>query len=109
MENHKQVSHSGSRQREERLPAQLPVEVGNVRGITRNVSATGILMELDLHPQIGSALDFRIDLETPSGVIKMVCQGEVVRLEDTNNGKLSVAVKILKQEIQTPNTDASND
>ena len=87
---------------------QLPVRVGAELGTTRNISATGILMELDIQPQVGSALEFRIELETPSGVIQMVCQGEVVRIEDQQNGKQGVAVKILKQEIQAPASQAVN-
>ena len=108
MENPKQVTNTSERKREERVSAQVPVQVGAARGTTRNISATGILMELDLQPQVGSALEFRIELQTPSGVIQMLCEGEVVRVEDHQNGKQGVAVKILKQEIQTPNRQAAN-
>jgi len=40
-----------------------------------------------------------VQLDTPGGMINLVCQGEVVRLEK-RDGKLGIAAKIISQTLQ---------
>jgi len=82
-----------------RIPSRLVVVENGKKGITRDISATGVFFEMDTHHQAGSAIQFHIELDTPGGKLKLVCEGEVVRVEDLN-GKVGVAAKILKQEIK---------
>ena len=87
------------RQGAPRIPSNLVVVENGKKGITRDVSATGIFFEIDAKHEAGSAIQFQIELDTPGGKLMLMCEGEVVRVEDLN-GKVGIAAKILKQEIK---------
>jgi Tfp pilus assembly protein PilZ len=84
---------STEQRREERVAAELPVELGSAQGITKNVSATGIFFETDTAYSIGGTVDFAVELATPGGKMKMRCRGEIVRIEP-REARVGVAVKI---------------
>lgn len=87
------------RQGAARIPSQLVVVESGKKGLTRDISATGVYFEIDTKHEAGSAIQFHIELDTPGGKLKLVCEGEVVRVEDLN-GMVGIAAKILKQEIK---------
>jgi hypothetical protein len=68
-------------------------------GVTKNISATGIFFEADTKQEQGSVISFWVELDTPGGKLKLVCEGEIVRVED-GDGKTRVATKIISQDME---------
>jgi hypothetical protein len=68
---------------------------------TRDVSYRGLYFLADSKFEIGSEIDFVITLPqqvTQSGDVNIRCQGEVVRIEPTENGRVGIAAKIARYE-----------
>jgi hypothetical protein len=84
-----------------RFPVKLPVAVKSELGVqsaeTQNVSANGVLFEVDADMPIGSAVDFTISL--PADVVgadsdvRVDCRGRVVR-SFADGGRRGVGVVI---------------
>ena len=85
---------------DERISSQFPIQVNGVHGNTRDISASGIYFEIDENNDVGSKIQFSVQLDTPGGVINLVCEGEVIRLEK-RDGKLGIAAKILSQTLKS--------
>lgn len=83
------------KRREERIDTALPVELDGAKGITKNVSATGIFFETDVAYSVGSAVNFAVELATPGGNMTMQCRGEIVRIEP-HDARIGVGVKIVE-------------
>ena len=77
----------------DRFTSALPVEIGGVQGLTRNISATGIYFETEAAQMPGSRVNFTVEMNTRGMKIKLVCQGKVVRVD--HNGRVSgIAAKL---------------
>jgi hypothetical protein len=87
--------------REERVPTELPVELGGGNGIARDVSASGIFIETDASYGTGSPISFAVELETPGGRITLNCRGQIVRIEH-RGGRLGIGVRIDESSLATP-------
>ena len=87
-----------NRWREDRVEAVLPVFVNNKQGLTKDINSTGLFFEITEEHNPGSKINLEIEINTSEGLIKLLCQGEVVRVEK-KDGKLGVGAKILIQEI----------
>ncbi len=93
-----------------REPLALPVRLqSGEKGVTQNISASGVMFELDRVQQIGSVVDFEIHLDTPDGPVKLVAHGKVVRV--TEQGKRTgVAVQLVDSRLEPgefqPHTNA---
>lgn len=85
--------------RSERVPTELPVDLGTAKGTTRDVSATGIFFETDASYRFGSSISFAVELDTPAGKMLMKCQGEIVRIEPRLE-RVGVAVKITESKLE---------
>jgi hypothetical protein len=82
-----------------RFPLSLPVVLSTVSGevsaLTRNVSASGVLFELDKELEVG--LDIRFSLRMPGQVlgssrdVLVECEGRVVRCSIINTHYLAAA------------------
>ena len=59
-------------------------------------------MELDESYVPGSTISFSLELDTNGEKIVFICDAEVVRVEQAN-GKVKIASKIIKQELQALN------
>jgi PilZ domain-containing protein len=81
--------------REERVSAELAVDLGTTTGITRDVSASGMYFETDATYVVGNEIRFAVDLDTPGGKMIMKCRGEIVRVR-LQDGKVGVGVKIVE-------------
>jgi len=84
------------RRRAIRLPMALPVELIEGRGITRDVSLSGLYFETDqLSFSPRELICFTLVFEGRSGrrPIRLECEGEVVRVEPIN-GKVGIATTI---------------
>ena len=84
-----------------RFPVRLPVAVKSEAGVrsaeTQNVSANGVLFEMDVDMPVGSPVDFTISL--PADVVgadadvRVDCRGRVVR-SLSDGGRRGVGVVI---------------
>jgi hypothetical protein len=68
---------------------------------TRDVSYRGLYFHADAKFEIGSEIDFVITLPeqiTQSNDVNIRCQGQIVRVETTDNGRVGIAAKIERYE-----------
>ena len=91
----------GERRRSTRYPANLVVEMEDRKGVTRNVSASGVYIEMRERPVIGEPVLFTLVLEhaTPRP-LRLACVGNVVRVEP-NGQRYGVALAITSHEIES--------
>lgn len=93
--------HSAHKQaRRTRINARIPVKIDGERGITRNISTTGMFIVQNIQYEMGSRIDVWMDMDTPEGKVKLCCEGEVMRVEELE-GKVGIGVRILSQERQS--------
>ncbi len=86
----------------ERFRLVLPVQIGEERGQTRDISVSGIYFETDDTFAPGSEVDFSVDLEhvRPIRPVRLVCKGRIVRVE-RKDGKVGVAVAVDSHRFET--------
>ncbi|MFJ7813366.1 MULTISPECIES: PilZ domain-containing protein [unclassified Pseudomonas] len=72
--------------------------IGGGSGVTRDISASGLYFETDYEQQVGSVIDFEIELDTPGGPMKFKAQGQIVRIEP-QGGRTGVGVKLLASRL----------
>lgn len=77
----------------DRFNIELPVEMGDLQGLTRNICATGIYFETEPGQAPGSHVRFTVEVTIRGEKSKMVCEGEVVRVE-SKDGVMGVAVAL---------------
>jgi hypothetical protein len=68
---------------------------------TRDVSYRGLYFLANTKFEIGSEIEFVITLPeqiTQSGDVNIRCQGQIVRVEPTENGRVGIAAKIARYE-----------
>ena len=68
---------------------------------TRDLSYRGLYFLAEADFKVGSEIDFVITLPqqvTQSGDVNIRCQGEIVRVEPTENGRVGIAAKIARYE-----------
>lgn len=73
--------------------SELPLEINGASGLTRNVSATGVYFETTVEKAPGSKVQFVVQVMVKGKLLKMVCSGEVVRLEHKVD-TVGIAVKL---------------
>ncbi|WP_114971855.1 PilZ domain-containing protein [Rhodoferax ferrireducens] len=78
----------------DRFDTELPVEIGGVQGLTRNISATGIYFETEMTQDPGSHVHFSVEVHVHGQRQKLACDGEVVRI-NRKHGVLGVAAKLM--------------
>ena len=81
------------KRKEERVGAVLAVTLGNARGLTSDVSASGVMFLTSAALNVGEAIDFKVEFDTPAGKRVLKCWGHIVRTE-ARDDRLGVAVKI---------------
>ena len=90
---------STKRDRASRVSSCLPVSLNGKTGVTRDISATGILFEIDEEDhKEGSSISLEIDLDTPGGPLKLLCKAKVVRVVK-EGGRSAIAAKIISQSL----------
>jgi len=99
----------GSERREARrfnmnLPMRLMPREGKGRELdahTRDLSYQGLYFLAEADFEIGNEIEFVITLPqqvTQSGDVNIRCQGKIVRVEATENGRVGIAAKIARYE-----------
>lgn len=64
------------------------------KGVTRDISASGLYFETDSEQQVGGLIDFEIELDAPGGPMNFKAQGQIVRIEP-RGGRTGAGVKLL--------------
>lgn len=88
-----------NKRQEERVVTEVPVDLGGTKGITRNVSASGIFLEIDAGYALGSSMAFEVELNTPGGKILLRGKGSIMRVEQRDK-KMGVAVKVTESILE---------
>ena len=94
----------GREYRSKRYRTELPTNVNGVRGVTHNVSATGLYILQKAQSEMGSRIDFVVDLGIRGGTLKLCCEGEVVRVDKVED-RFGIGIKILSQVMKTVNAE----
>jgi len=76
-----------------RFDTVLPVEMGNLHGLARNISATGIYFESEAAPALGSHVYFAVELTVRGEKVKLMCDGKVLRV-DYKDGVQGIAAML---------------
>ncbi len=82
----------------ERLKTVLPVSIDGVKGVTRDISSSGIFLEVESPLEPGTTVEFLVTLDSPSGDLILSCEGEVVRTEELEKS-YGIATKILSLKL----------
>ena len=95
---------------EERMQVSLKVNLLNMYCKTRDVSASGVFLEvntsfapggkIDFNIEFKNPVDFTIEFENPGGNLLFICKGNILRVAK-RDGKFGVAVKILKSDLKS--------
>jgi hypothetical protein len=80
----------------------VPVKLGALTGLTRNVSAHGICFDVDASYEPGGEIGFLIELTLAGKRTQLKCQGRIVRIEDMGSRK-SVALEITQSVMKASN------
>lgn len=81
-----------------------------LRATTRDVSYRGLYFLSETKFDVGSQIDFVLTLPqsvSPSGEVDIRCSGQIVRVENRNNGNQGVAAKIERYEFLPANATAA--
>lgn len=70
-----------TRRRHERIHLTVPVSMEGLSGITRDISAGGLFLEIDSNLTIGSQVNISIELSAFDKKAKFLCKGNVIRKE----------------------------
>jgi hypothetical protein len=95
-----------SQRASDRFVSELPIEINGTPGVTRNISATGVYFETSLDPIPGSKVSFAVEVTVNGEALKMVCSGEVVRV-DHKDGSMGIAVKLANSFFANTDTPSS--
>ena len=95
------------KKREPRIETKLPVKLGDMDGLTVNISASGVFFEMEKDQKEGSIIKFNVELNTPGGPFLLACQARVVRVQEIN-GRYGIATQIISQEFQSLAVNKSN-
>ena len=110
------MADGADRREARRFTMNLPMRVlpreareGELTAHTRDVSYRGLYFLSEARFDIGSEIEFVITLPqhvTRSGDVNIRCQGQIVRVEPTDNGRLGIAAKIERYEFLAAATAA---
>lgn len=81
---------------EERFLLEMPVILQGGAGISRDISESGIYFLTDQAFLPGGIVKFSVTLDhvRPGKPVRLDCEGEVLRIEETNDGRFGVAARI---------------
>lgn len=90
---HNKTLTAPSQRGADRFDTELPIEIDGVQSLTRNISATGMYIETHTHQTPGSRVHFIVEVVVQGQNLKLVCEGEVVRVEQKGD-TTGVAIKL---------------
>jgi hypothetical protein len=86
--------------RQRRQITELPTSIGGNQGLSRDISASGVFIVQSSVQEVGSRIDFTVDLDIVAGKLKLCCEGRVIRVEKIDD-KIGMGVKILSQTVKS--------
>jgi hypothetical protein len=106
----KTKSSADERRRDWRYSATLEVRLSNSIGISRNVSASGMYLEIDapLVPGQSIAFTLMLDKAYPDVQLELHCTGTIVRVEPHGEGQ-GIAVTIDSWSLEPPTAGVAPD
>lgn len=84
--------------KQERVSTSMPVKMGDMQGMTSNVSAGGVYFEINSSLPLGSEISFEIEMHTALGLMIMKCRGQIIRTEQ-HGDRIGVAVKMNESQL----------
>lgn len=89
------VAHPKYKRASDRFNAEMPVEINGVKGLTRNISATGVYLETKAGKTApGTAISLTIEVTMGGEKLQLVCDGEVVRVDPKRDGSFGIAARL---------------
>jgi len=71
---------------------KIPIRIAQIGiGSTVDVSASGVAFFIDTTLELGSAIDFALQVEESGGPLELVCGGKVVRVERRGSSLFTAA------------------
>ena len=81
----------------------MPIEIGEVRGTTRNVGVTGVVFDSPVRFAPGSIISFVISMRSETQApVRLECEGVVTRDGSSKNGDYEIAATIATIRITSP-------
>jgi hypothetical protein len=87
------------KRRHQRIHIALPVFLKDARGVTRDVSASGMFFWTAGACAPGELIGFEVELRRPGGNMRLKCQGDVIRTE-AGTARVGIAVKITESAME---------
>jgi hypothetical protein len=78
----------------ERYDTAMPVSVGGVPGLTRNISARGVYFETDVAQRLGALVNFTVEYTLQGRKRYLLCEGKVVRVEQQGQ-RVGIATRLV--------------
>jgi hypothetical protein len=85
---------------EERVSVSHQVNVANTKGITWDISASGVYIEADATFCPGEKIAFVVEFGKQGVNFILKCSGQIIRVEN-RNGKAGAAIKILESVMES--------
>ena len=85
----------------ERFDTTMPVSVGGMPGVTRNISARGVYFETDVAQRLGALVNFTVEYTLQGRKRYLLCEGKVVRVE-RQGGRVGVAARLVAPFFEEP-------
>jgi acyl-coenzyme A thioesterase PaaI-like protein len=86
---------------DERIEVKLPVTLpGGQSASTHDISASGVYFVTDAQQAIGNTVEFEIQFDMPTGPIRLVAKGRIVRV-DHREHQNGVAVQLVESRLET--------
>jgi hypothetical protein len=87
------------RRKDRRVETELPVFLGNARGVTRDMSPSGAFFWISGRYAVGESVSFSMEMKTAGGTMMWKCRGNVVRTEPRGDD-IGVAVRITESAME---------
>lgn len=88
------------KRKEERVLVVHAVGTRNIKGVTRDISSSGVYFEVDTLLVLGEMVDFVIEFGRQGVNFVLKCVGEIVRVEN-RDGRVGVAVRISQSVMES--------
>jgi len=94
---------SEEKRKEERTVIELPLAFEDGKGVTRNLSTSGMFFWTDSAPAftVGDRVSITLEVIRSGRKIRPKCEGEIVRVEPRGK-QTGVGMKIVESEIDDP-------
>jgi len=90
------IAKANDQRHDTRTHAQLPVLLDEGQGVTRDISASGMYIMQSSRQEIGTHIEFWVQMNTSIGAMNLRGEGEICRIEQTGD-QVGIGIKILRQ------------